>query len=406
MRKAKKAESSNAASSERRNWGNIFNSLVQMVRNQQNQLQSFAKSHKFLEDRMRMQHLGWTSDVRIHKDQISQMKGILIFEEKKQLLEAAKADLTLGFKQREASMLKLILEHTEDELADFKAWFEYLSQKSSNGEDQGTVSKDTDLKKEGTADSGRKSSWNSADKNKCSSEIKDELRRLKGEYEKLALEKCSEVSALLAEKKFVWNQYNMMDSDYSNKLRTKQADLEKANEKIKVLVSSMEQLQSEKNEKDSKISELESKVADMEAETTRLNKEISGLSAELESLRRLRNDQVTPVLNHCTEKAKTSDLGNTKSIRTRRNMNLNKEICTPDAPAPAKSSEKGTKSLKRKEVPAEIPTSETSKLFSSSFKGTKNLNREVRAVIPTSETPKLFSSSFKVPKLKPSLRVR
>ena len=74
MRNSRKAEPSNdVVSSERRNWSNIFKSLVQMVRSQQNQLHSFASRHKFLEDRLRMQHEGWVSDVRCHKDQISQV---------------------------------------------------------------------------------------------------------------------------------------------------------------------------------------------------------------------------------------------------------------------------------------------------------------------------------------------
>ncbi|BAT81376.1 hypothetical protein VIGAN_03108600 [Vigna angularis var. angularis] len=70
MQKFKRPESTDVALTERRNWGNIFKSLVQMVRDLQNQLQSFA-SHKFLEDCLRMQHEGWISDVRFHKDQIS-----------------------------------------------------------------------------------------------------------------------------------------------------------------------------------------------------------------------------------------------------------------------------------------------------------------------------------------------
>ncbi|KAL2341589.1 hypothetical protein Fmac_009529 [Flemingia macrophylla] len=377
MRMSRKAEPSGAASSERRNWSSIFKSLVQMVRSQQTQLQSFASQKKFLEERIRMQHEGWVSDVRFHKDQISQMHGALMFEEKKRSLEAAKADLALGFKHREAAVLKWILEHTEDELTDFKTWFELLSCKSSNGEDQETASKDTNLRKKGTTSRGSKSSWNAAEKENCSSEIKDELRRLRGEQEKLALEKYSEVSALLAEKKFVWNQYNIMESEYANKLKTKEAEVQNANEKIKALVSSMEQLQSKSYEKDSKISELESKMAEMEAETKRLNKEISGLSVELESLRKFRNSQVTPELNHCTESTQAPESGVVKNSRSRKNMSFKKETCTPDAPAPAKSSEKVTKSMKRKEAP----------------------------VIPASRTPKLFSSSFKVPKLKSSAMV-
>ncbi|XP_014517963.1 uncharacterized protein LOC106775362 isoform X1 [Vigna radiata var. radiata] len=371
MQKFRKPESTNVAMTERRNWGNIFKCLVQMVRDQQNQLQSFASRHNFLEDRLRMQHEGWISDVRFHKDQISQLNGILAFEEKKRSLEDAKADLALGLKHREAAILKWILEHTEDELGDFKEWFEILSRKSSVREDQGTKSKDTGKKKKGTTDKENKPIWNTAEKDKCSCH---EFSLLKSEYDKLSLEKYSEVSELLAEKKFVWNQYKIMENDYTAKLKTKEAEVEKANEKIKVLVSGMEQLRSENYEKDSKICELESKIAEMEAETKSLNKEISGLSVELESLRKLQNNNVTPVLNHCSDGNKASGLG-IKSIKSR-SMIVQKEIRTPEQPA-AKSSERGKRSMKRKEPP----------------------------VIPI-VTPKLFSSSFKVPKLKSSAKVR
>jgi len=71
MQKFRKPEST-----DRRNWSNIFKSLVQLVHNQQNQLQSFASRHKFLEDRLRMQNEGWISDVRFHKDQISQVNSV------------------------------------------------------------------------------------------------------------------------------------------------------------------------------------------------------------------------------------------------------------------------------------------------------------------------------------------
>ena len=201
--------------------------------------------------------------------------------------------------------------------------------------------KDTDKRKKRNTDSEKenKSTGKNTEQEKSSLKIKDELRRLKEECEKLALEKSSEVSALLAEKKFVWNQYNIMEKDYGDKLRAKQAEIEKANEKIRTLVSNVEQLQSENNKKDSTISHLVSKVANMEAETERLNQEISRLSVELESLRKSRKDQVTPILNRCTEGTKTSDPGTSKSGR-KRNVTVKKEISTPDAPAPANLSGK------------------------------------------------------------------
>ncbi|CAK8531459.1 unnamed protein product [Lathyrus sativus] len=363
MLNSNKTEPSNADLLERRNWGNIFNLLVQMVKNQQNQLQTFANQQKFLEDRLQMQNQRWASDVKQYRDQISHIKSLLIFEEKKRVLEAAKADLMMGYKERDASVLKWMLDSAEDDLDDFKTGFDILALK-------------------GTSSSGKNSSHE---------ETKDK-------HDKLAAEQNSELLALLEEKKFVWNQFNKMEADYSNKLRNKQDEVIKANEKINMLVSRMEELQSENSKKDSRISELESVVADMDtetntkkdsriselesivadmdAETNRLNKEISGLSAEMESLRKLKNSEVKPLSKRCT--AGSSGSGTIESSRSRRKITFDKELCTPVGPASTSTnfSKKEKKGLKRKETP----------------------------VIPTSETPKLFSSSFKVPKLKPSLK--
>ncbi|CAL5184199.1 unnamed protein product [Lathyrus oleraceus] len=356
-----KPEPSNADFLERRNWGNIFNLLVQMVKNQQNQLQAFANQQKFLEGRLQLQNQRWASDVKQYKNQISQMKSLLIFEEKKRVLEAAKADLIMGYKERDASVLKWMLDSTEDDLEDFKTGFDILSLKATS----------------------------SSGKNLSPEETKDK-------HDKLAAEQNSELLALLEEKKFVWNQFNKMEADYSNKLRSKQDEVIKANEKINILVSRMEELQSENSKKDSRISELESKVADidvetnskkdsriselenkvadMDAETNRLNKEISGLSAELESLRKLKNNEVKPFSNRCT--AGSSDSGAIESNRSRRKITFDKESSTPVGPASTSTnfSERERRRLKRKESPV-IPTSETPKLFSSSFKDFSSGNR-------------------------------
>ncbi|CAI8590331.1 unnamed protein product [Vicia faba] len=361
MHNSNKAEPSNADFLERRNWGNVFNLLVQMVKNQQNQLQSFANQQKFLEDQLQMQNQRWASDVKQYRNQISQIKSLLIFEEKKRVLEAVKADLMMGYKEREASALKWVLDSAEEDLEDFKTGFDILSLK-------------------GTSSSG---------KNSSPEETKDK-------HDKLAAEQNSELLALLEEKKFVWNQFDKMEADYSNKLRSKQDEVIKANETINILVSRMEELQSEnskkdsriseleskvadmdtetKSKKDSRISELESKVADMDAETNRLNKEVFGLSTELESLRKWKNNEVKPFSNRYT--AGSSDSGTIESNRSRRKITFDKELCTPVEPASTstKLSEKEKRRLKRKETLV-IPTSETPKLFSSSFKDFSSRNR-------------------------------
>ncbi|XP_028784627.1 uncharacterized protein LOC114740613 [Neltuma alba] len=376
MRKPK----ASAVSTERQNWEKVFNGMVHMLRSQQQQLLSLASERKLLEDRIRMLHDGWESDTRLYRDQISEMKGILIFEEKRRLLDDVKADLLLSLKQREVSVVNYILEHQEDELADFKAWFEFLSQKLSNAEEQGKLCEDTAGKrKKGTTDSEsrsvrRKSNRNMPQEEDCSNQLEAELRRLKQEYE-IALGNNSKVSALSAEKKFVWNQYKVMETEYMNKLRSKHCELEQANEKIQKLVSSMEQLRSAKDEKDETIAQLESKVGNMEEERKNLNEKLSKISEELEALRKFRNALVTPILNPCTAKTEGSGLGCNRRSSTR----LRKELSVPKVTGPATNSGKDNKSLKRKRGP----------------------------VIPDSATPKLFSSDFKVPKLKslsPSVR--
>ncbi|KAI4336779.1 hypothetical protein L6164_015261 [Bauhinia variegata] len=123
------------------------------------------------------------------------MMGSLIFEEKKHLLEVAKADLVLGSKHREASIIKWNLEHAENELADFKACFECLSRKSSYGEDQAT-SKDSEKRNGRRREFGNKFIAKIAEE-KSSKKDEREKRRLKQEYEKVALEKSSEELKLL-----------------------------------------------------------------------------------------------------------------------------------------------------------------------------------------------------------------
>ena len=60
-------------SNERRNWGKIFNALTQMLQTQQNQLETLVKERKLLEDRVKMQHERWVTDIRLYDDHISQV---------------------------------------------------------------------------------------------------------------------------------------------------------------------------------------------------------------------------------------------------------------------------------------------------------------------------------------------
>ncbi|OMO87416.1 hypothetical protein CCACVL1_09059 [Corchorus capsularis] len=332
-------------SSERQKWDKIFDGLVKMLKSQQQQLETLAKERKILEDRIKMQYERWVSDVRLYEDHISQMKRDVELKEMARVLESAKSDMMVGLKHREAFLCKLRLEETEDELADFRVWFDFLSKNSID-----ISQRDPKKGKSGRKDSGSKS-------------LEGEMRKLKLEYENLVSEK----KALLAENKFAWNQFNLLDSQFTDKLNSKNSELEDANRKIEALISNMEELRSCNAEKDQLIERLKVELSQKEADASRVHEGVSKKSREVESLKKSKSASSTPVIKRCTA-GKTSVMGNKNGGLNGVNVTVKKE----SAPDLLKDSGMGTRSSKRK----------------------------MDEVIPLSETPKLFTSKFKVPRLK------
>lgn len=135
--------------------------------------------------------------------------------------------------------------------------------------------------------------------------LEAKIRKLKLEYEKLASEKKCEVSDLLRENGFAWNQFKCIESGFTDKLKRKDDEVAQANSKISSLISYQEQLQSSNQEKDETISRLKAKMAEMETNSTNKDEEISKLSRDLESLKKSRG--FTPVLTRCTKLEKRSN---------------------------------------------------------------------------------------------------
>nr|DAD22381.1 TPA_asm: hypothetical protein HUJ06_023844 [Nelumbo nucifera] len=362
-------------SSDRLQWQKIFNAIVQMLQSQNIQLESLVKERKLLEDRIQIQHERWVSDVRLLEEQISQMKMDLLEAEMGQFLEAAKANLLVGLKQKEASLYKLKLGRAESELEDIKLWLDYLTQKfaEKNGGSPIKVKKIDKIKgREGDGD--LKSVDNTKEEERRSKTLEGEVRKLKRAYESLKSKNTSEVSAILSERNFVWNQFKKLESDYNSLLKNKRAEVGQANEKIEKLLASLEQLQSSNNEKDDIILKLKTDLAKLEAEKDKSNKEISRLSKELELLRSSQSPLVTSSLNGCTAKSDAHSLKSKNNGRDRRPF-----------------------------VKKDLTASQTSDSHTDSEKGSRrSLKRRGAEAIVTSETPRLFSSTFKVPKLKNS----
>lgn len=211
------------------------------------------------------------------------------------------------------------VENGENDLADFREWFDYLSQKcseptvcsvlftclvvfplihthtyictcifsfcSSFSYNLQDMSNDVSNKGEGS-------------RNKA---LQDEVWKLKSEIEKCKLEKNSEISALLAEKNFVWNQFKKMEEDFNIQLRKKSDEVEHANEKVRMLVNRAEELQMS-NEK------LRTDFTKMESESVQKNEEIFKLLKKIELLKS-RSGSESPLLRPCRAEAVASSRG-------------------------------------------------------------------------------------------------
>lgn len=269
------------SSSERKIWNNVFNLLFDLIKSQQTHLEYLAKDRKILEDRVKLLHDRWVNDGYSYQEQIFQMKQDFIVQEMEHIVEGAKAERFAVLKKRDAVMYKKKFEDADSLLADFRELLDYRSHKCSEPND---VPRTATNEKAET----RNKAW------------EDEVRRLRTENERLTSEKNSEISALLAEKNFIWNQYNKLEHDMNEQLRSKRTEIELGNEKIRAFMSNIEELQSSNTDKDKTIATLKTEIAKLESGLVKKSEELFKLSRELELLKKSGSASVTPLLRQFT----------------------------------------------------------------------------------------------------------
>ncbi|KAJ8647972.1 hypothetical protein MRB53_000995 [Persea americana] len=399
----KKENLISSSSSDPLQWQKIFNALVQMLKSQQSQLQTLADDRKLLEDRIQTQHQRWLFDVRLLEDQISQLQDSCKEAELGRLLEEAKSNLVVGMKQREAFLYKSISEQSASDLEDMKQVVDSLNSNLSEQKDK------PEEKTRGTGKSNARTAVNMKEEEKRSKTLRDEIRRLKYSNEKLSSQRNSEVSALVAERNFVWNQFKTMESDYTSLLKTKRVEVEQANENIAKLQSIVEKLQSSCKEKDNIIVKLNADIAKLKMDMGTRDKEISRLSKEFDLLSSsakasLKQAVTHPTSSNCSIKS-ASNVGREKRTPVRKEPsepNASEGVSrTPAAARPILSScsMKSTSNVGREKHTVRKQTSESH--ASGLSMECKRSSKKQRTEAPSKlESPRLFTSGFKVPKLK------
>ncbi|CAN6481398.1 unnamed protein product [Victoria cruziana] len=242
-------------------WRPLFMAVSQILQTKESQLEFLSKERKLLEDQINLQHQLWSQDLAcfsyaIVKNERAHKKLKLGLS-----LEAARSDLVIRMKEKDALLYKLKLEYIESDLEDMKIFMQ-LRRKCSNKENIQSENKHVELA--------------------AKEDAQHELRRLKHEYERLSSQKETEVSALLSERDFVWNQLKRMEDEYIILIKRKCNDLDSAHVYIGNLEDERKKLQAAINEKDTIIANLNREIIECNDKVRSLLVKLSELPKNLE----------------------------------------------------------------------------------------------------------------------------
>ncbi|KAK8944392.1 hypothetical protein KSP39_PZI007825 [Platanthera zijinensis] len=197
-------------------WSQIYKTLKDMFMSQQSHIEALINDREFL-----------VNNVHFLESHIAQMKEE---QAKTRLVEDARMAVFVGFKESEALCRKMQLDLAESDLEDFRSCMEAESIEMGELKEK--------LKSFGAAEnadysnnvSGPSGNLNGKDQSVAS--LKKEIKKRKHSHRELSSRKDAEISALLAEKDFVWNQFKKMENYYIALLKSKRAE---ANEKDEII---------------------------------------------------------------------------------------------------------------------------------------------------------------------------
>ncbi|GER57026.1 cytomatrix family protein [Striga asiatica] len=210
----------------RAKWDEIFKALVKLSKN-------VGRERQFLEDRMKYLH-----------EVIYKMKMDKKFE-------ASRADFFLGLREKETFAYK----HRYGWFLSF--FWNHLCFTQFSYCQVWAFETLTELGRHYAENSGsgrllRMISWK-MDKQLLSEKLKkffnmsealkNEVRKLKSAIEKCKSDKNTEITALLAEKKFVWHQLKKTEDVLEKEIKRKDEEVKYANEKLRQIVNTAEELQ-------------------------------------------------------------------------------------------------------------------------------------------------------------------
>ncbi|XP_044971206.1 golgin subfamily A member 4-like isoform X7 [Hordeum vulgare subsp. vulgare] len=225
----------------------------------------------------------------------------------------------------------------------------------------------------------------STDPERSGRDLKSELRKLKKAYKALSSQKETEVSALLAEKDFVWNQFKMMEKDYKALVKKMDKEAAQATEAAEKLQQKLEELQLQvvAQKKDDDIGRLQAEANDAKMKMLALEDKLH----KMHSLVSEKDDEIQKLKSgHLQASQKQKDINGARrkcrsegpSVRGKSKGNPRRQIVEEDQP----------ETSQKRQCP--------SSLSSGVALGGRPLHKTHRKPVPSaSQQHVLFSANFK-----------
>ncbi|KAH0456692.1 hypothetical protein IEQ34_014599 [Dendrobium chrysotoxum] len=236
-------------------WRQVYRTMKEMLKSQRSQIETLINDREFLENNLNIQHEHWSSRARFLESCIAQMKEE---QAKTRLVEDAKMLVWVGFKESEARNYRMQLELAELDLEEFRSCVEVVNAEMEELKEKLKVFGASEVKNTDYTIDHPGSSENFKGRNQLTTSLKKEIKKLKHAYRELSSRRDTEISALIAEKDFVWNQFRKMESDYIALCKSKRTEADhQSREAADKLQDSVEKLQQAINNKDEIIVKLE-----------------------------------------------------------------------------------------------------------------------------------------------------
>lgn len=258
------------------------------------------QEREILAQKIRTQQHLWAVDNQHFQHRLELSERMHKKRELTHAYEMAKSDLLHGAQKKDALLLEYRLDSALDDLEEFQTQNELLLIKLKEEQAGAQALNERLLEREKQAIADRQRSQIILELEEKTRSLQEslvkmekdhciEMVKVKSDRKRISSLRKHEVSALLRERDFVWNQLKIMEEDYANRLRSKTQQLQLASEDIENLRSTIEELQQANDEKNVELTILKVEMGESEREAQGFKENVFKKSISTDPLQELQS---------------------------------------------------------------------------------------------------------------------